>query len=463
VLLPAWLFVILPVCLISLPFKYYKKMTNPPPAPKAIELLAKPSSVTAPADRKYDLVLYGATGFTGKLCLEYLLKTYGSSVKLAIAGRKQAALETVLREANKLAGTDLSVDILVGDSSKPDTLRPIVDSTRVLISTVGPFDLYGTPVVNLCALYGTHYCDITGETDWVRKMIDTFDETAKASGAHIVHFCGHDCVPWDLTVRALADKLQAETGSPMTKVELFDEIRGAASGGTYATILHSLTDRAKVKTQLGYDPLMKTVPGKPVDAKGASVAKTEPRNPFLPAFSARVNKWVGFFVMAMVMTNCVRRSNAVNQYSGAGKLSYFEGRVFPSFAAAFVDLVNMVVFGTCLQSPWLTSMLSAYVLPAPGQGPSLQDMSSGFLRVTAVGATAKGEEASAAMYFDTDPGYRDTARMLVESGLALALDLDKISSGGGVWTPAACQGDALMQRLVKTGTQFEVRMGGLKK
>ena len=456
--LPFWLFLLAPFALLTYPLKFFGKK---PKAPKALEPLAAPEQITPLAERKYDLVLYGATGFTGQLCAQYLIKQYGNSIKWAVAGRNQAALVKVLAEANKKASTDYTIDILVGDSSKPDSLRPIVDNTRVLISTVGPFDLYGTPVVNLCAVYGTSYCDITGESDWVRKMIDNFDATAKSTGARIVHFCGHDCVPWDLAVYSVAKELSEKFNQKLTKVDCYDEILGAGSGGTFATLLHSLSGRVQYKSQLGYDPLMKPADGMPATAKGASVSSTDPKNQSILSYNKKalggLGAWVGPFVMAMVMANCIRRSNAVNQYSGDNKLRYYEGRIYPSFFAGFVDLVYMIIFGTCLQSPVLTDLLYRFVLPKPGEGPSDQLLSDGFLRLTAVGTGNAGAQVQATIYFDNDPGYKDTARMLVESGLALALNAEEITVGGGVWTPAACQKETLLKRLVATGTKFEIK------
>jgi hypothetical protein len=222
--------------ILAWPFSLCSPSARPPRSNSGISQQQPDAKELKPrASRKYDVVLFGATGFTGSLAAKYLVKQYkNSGLKWAIAGRNQKALETVRAELNVNAN---DLDILIADASKPETLRALVADTRVVITTVGPFVRYGTPLVEACALFGTDYCDITGETDWVRNMIDKYDDIAKVSGARIVNFCGHDCVPWDLCAFKAAEALKQQ-GESMVDIKCFDEICGSASGNDRLIWMH---------------------------------------------------------------------------------------------------------------------------------------------------------------------------------------------------------------------------------
>ena len=228
----------------------------------------------------------------------------------------------------------------------------------------------------VCAVeYGTHYCDITGETDWVRKMIDKHDDRARQTGARIVHFCGHDCVPWDLAVLECSN-LMKKKGQKLQEVHCYDEICADASGGTFATIFHSLNQRVKYAAKLGFDPLLKTTLGDYCDEKGKSTSTFISQNQSFLGYSKEYKHWVGPFVMAMVMANCVRRSFALNKYSN--KLTYKEAKVYPSFMAGAIDVIGFAIFGVCIVIPplkWLFIKLG--FIPLPGEGPSVAQMDKG--------------------------------------------------------------------------------------
>lgn len=272
-----------------------------------------------------------------------------------------------------------------------------------------------------------------------------YDDSARHTNARIVHFCGHDCVPWDLVVQQCALDMK-KRGEAITEVRLYDEINSNPSGGTMATIQHALSHRVQARSSLGFDPLIKL----PNGTKGNH--KFSVANQTLLGYSYEEKTWVGPFLMAWVMSNCVRRSNTINNYGP--QLKYKEMMVFPNFFAAFVTMVSLMIFGSIVMIPPLCSLLYKYVLPVPGEGPSEKAMDKGFLKITAHADGSAGSKSTAVLYFPTDPGYRDTARMLVESGLVLALNLKEIKTGGGVWTPAACQGEVLLNRLINTGCSF---------
>ena len=284
-------------------------------------------------------------------------------------------------------------------------------------------------------------------------MIDKYDAKAKETGARIVHFCGHDCVPWDLAVLECSNLLKAQ-GQSISEVNCYDEICADASGGTFATIFHSLGQRLKYKASLGFDPLLKTTSGEHCDERGMSTAAFSAQNQIFLGYSKQFQCWVGPFVMATVMASCVRRSFSLNKYSP--RLVYREHMVYPSLMAGVVQLIGMMLIGMAIMIPPLKSLfLSTGLIPLPGKGPSVKTMDKGFLKVTAFATGDAKGKAKVQFYFPTDPGYRDTARMLVAIGLVLALQLDQVTVPGGVYTPAACQGALLTQRLVATGSSLK--------
>jgi len=463
VILPIIFVVLVPALLVTLGFNKVGSMFSKPEKPpiEKDEVLADVTIVES-SKRPFDLVLFGSTGFTGRLAAMYVAKTYGSSIRWAICGRRKSALEEIRTELLGL-NSDLKAEdiaIIIADSTDYASLSRMVESTRVVCTTAGPFDKYGSDLVKCCAERGTHYCDITGETDWVRKMIDKYDEKARETGARIVHFCGHDCVPWDLAVLECSNQLKKQ-GQSLAEVHCYDEICAEASGGTFATVFHSLAQRVQYTSKLGFDPLLKTSPGDNCETTSGGASKStaifSAKNQSFLGYSAEFKEgaWVGPFVMAMVMANCVRRSFALNRYSP--KMVYREFAVYPSFMAGVVTLIGMMLIGLAIMIPplkWL--LLETGFIPKPGQGPSVASMDKGFLKVTALATGDSGGKAKLEFYFPTDPGYRDTARMLVESGLVLALQLKDVKVPGGVYTPAACQGEVLTQRLLDTGSSLQV-------
>eukprot|EP00599_Poterioochromonas_sp_BG-1_P007141 CAMPEP_0173148702 /NCGR_PEP_ID=MMETSP1105-20130129/9877_1 /TAXON_ID=2985 /ORGANISM="Ochromonas sp., Strain BG-1" /LENGTH=490 /DNA_ID=CAMNT_0014063407 /DNA_START=339 /DNA_END=1811 /DNA_ORIENTATION=+ len=455
IITPLWLVVLLPLTVVWQIIDYVKSSIVGRKKPKSSFVVEDPKAVadkvvkvsTAVKDRVYDLVVFGATGFTGKLAAAYLAKQYGTTVRWAIAGRRREALEKVRNDLVKYNAALKDLPIVIADSFDEASLNKLAASTKVVITTAGPFSIYGAPLVKSCALHGTHYCDITGETDWFREMIDQFDDAAKKSGAKIVSFCGHDCIPWDISALKAAKFLKAK-GESLTSIHFYDTITAQASGGTFATMNHVLSNRTKYKSFLGFDPLLKTVSG------DKSNNKLKVLNQLTVAYSKEHGCWTGPFVMSMVMANCVRRGNAYNNYGS--KVEYKEVQTFPNFFAAYTYVVGLLVFGTAFFLPPLHYILNKYVLPQPGEGPSEAFMDTGFLKVDGYAVGSNGSKVKTMIYFPTDPGYRDTARMLVESGLALALESDKLKGGGGIFTPGTCQGEVLLERLISTGSAFEI-------
>eukprot|EP00941_MAST-03F_sp_MAST-3F-sp1_P001958 g1958.t1 len=496
------IFCLIPFFVCGLVISTIKKLFSKKSNPKIVSIDIIDKTKGPPrSKREFDLILYGATGFTGRIAAQYIAnrKEGKNKLKWAIAGRNERALERVV--------TDLGlgdVPIVIADSTKQATIDVMCRKTKCLISTVGPFDLYGRGVVAACAYAGTHYCDITGESDFVRSMIDHYDDVARESGARIVSFCGHDCVPWDLVVLKAAEHMKEvslkATGKPesIQVVHCFDEIRGSASGGTIATVFHALWNHSRSKSKLGFDPLLKTLDGK----KSANIVQNN--NRIIPGYDSmhRGGSYVGNFVMSGVMANCIKRSNALNSYSS--NIVYRESLVFSGCLRLFRDTMMMLIFGLSLYITPVLLLIKSF-LPKPGQGPSTDAMDKGFLQVSCYAQGDQGGACKTTIYFPTgrfpqnfqafhdsfsavqgaekfcsfslfssfsssinfplkkikpDAGYRETARMLVESGLCLAIDdeFKKIKSDkGGIFTPASCLGDVLLDRLMNSGTKFRVR------
>lgn len=393
----------------------------------------------AEINRKYDVVVYGASGFVGGLCCKYLAERYGNKVRWAIAGRRKDALEKVKAEC-LILNNKLQVDVLVVDAGNEVSLHEMCAQTKVVISTVGPFQLYGTPLVRACIACETHYCDITGEVDWHAGLIEHYDAEARKRKTNIVSFCGHDSIPWDLTTMMLADKLG---NGKLKKIDLADEIMGNPSGGTLLTVLESLPPKPyKSQTGLKFTPLLLSAENKKSEYSTKNTSALGP-------VRTELGQWGGPFVMTACNSAVVGRSNALNGY---GKnVEYREARVGPNLSTVVGRYFQLAALGPMLILP---EFLRDRVLPQPGQGPSEAAMQASYLQVTAVATSEDGAKAGGRMYFKVDAGYRDTARMLVESGLSIALEGEKCPGKGGVLTPATCQGKVLFDRLLETGSEW---------
>jgi len=398
------------------------------------------------------------TGFTGKLSMSYLVEKYGvnGSVTWAIAGRSAQKLKNIKDDIMKESGNlDVKdVHTILVDTSKRESLHDLVRNTRVVISTAGPFALMGSNVVEFCARYGTSYVDITGEVDWSKSMIAKWDFEARKTGAKIISFCGHDSIPWDLTSYKLAEKLATECDDDLLKTECYNEMNSAgASGGTIKTFLMGLD--GSVSPKYVTDPWLQKNDGT------KSAFRTKIESPLLPEKVVKLNekdhKWNSYFVMSAVNGAVVRRTNALIS-RGNRKVTYREGLLSKDFKSSFVNSFGLYIAGAAILNP-ITGYFLRKKLPTPGQGPSKKKMQQGYLCVHGIGIGSKGNQVESAFYFPRDAGYLETARMVVESGLCLALDSSKLPiKNGGFYTPASGMGDALLERLCKTGSMFRCRI-----
>ena len=399
-------------------------------------------------DRAFDIVLFGATGFTGRLVAEYLANHAPADVRIALAGRNTQKLEGIRAGLPERAK---SWPLLVADSGDAASLAALAGQTRVVCTTVGPYAKYGLPLVEACAEAGTHYCDLTGEPGFMRDAIDRHHAAAQKSGARIVHTCGFDSIPSDLGVLMLHEAL-----GPLTRATYVVEIlKGGMSGGTIASGLHGLdearADRAKRKVMV--DPYALS----PDRAKEPDLGDERDLASF--RFDQFVGQWIAPFIMASVNTRVVRRSNALQGYAYGKRFRYAEvmgmkkGVGAMLKAASFTTGLGMLMAGVMFGP---TRKLLEARLPKPGEGPSEKTRKSGFLRVRVFAESESGARKSVLIEGKGDPGYQLTSLLLGESALCLARDEEKLPRVAGVLTPATAMGRALTDRLVAAGMVFKV-------
>ncbi|MGZ3424397.1 MAG: saccharopine dehydrogenase family protein [Polyangiales bacterium] len=398
------------------------------------------------AERTYDLVLFGATGFTGKLVAEAIAKR-GKDLRWAIAGRNQQKLEAV-RTSIGLP----ELPILIADANDPSALAEVAKSTRVVCTTVGPYARYGKPLVKACVEAGTDYCDLTGETTFVRASIDELEARAKETGARIVHCSGFDSIPSDLGVLALHDHFKSH-GKQLARAKLFaGPVKGGFSGGTVHSMLgmveQASTD-ASARRVLG-DPYSLTPGFRGSDRGDQAMVRHDDE----------VGEWTAPFVMAAINTRVVRRSNMLLDFAYGKDFRYEEvmslprGMRGPLMGAAIS--CGMGAFMALGAIP-VTRPLLARALPEPGEGPSEEARNTGFFKMRVFGWSA-GETAPSAVCKiegEGDPGYAATARMLAEVS-RLLVETSKEGKRGGILTPASALGLSLIPRLREVGVRFDV-------
>ena len=411
------------------------------------------------SDREFDIVLFGATGFTGKLVAEYLALRMERPARWAIAGRNQKKLEAVKQSLVDHDARLADLAILIADGHDDPSLDALVPRARVVCTTVGPYGQYGRRLATACARHGTHYCDITGEVPFIRASIDANHVKAIETKARIVHCCGFDSIPSDLGVHILWDHAKRKGGSLAWAKAFVGEMRGTASGGTAATMLAIIEEATR-------DPQVRKLLGNP-HALDPVVPRGRRRDPFEAdvrgvSFDADIERWTAPFVMASINTRIVRRSNALIGY-GEG-FRYREAMSLPKGPKGLVAaaLVTGATAGFALGAalPPTRALLARFVLPKAGEGPSKEARDAGHFtfRLVAEGTGEAGAalRATATVKGTSDPGYGETAKMLGESALCLAQDGAKLDARFGVLTPASAMGMHLVERLRAAGMTFEV-------
>ena len=412
----------------------------------------------ARSERELDVVVWGATGFTGRLVAEYLLQTYGAGERLrwAMGGRNEAKLREVRSELCGAAGVaEDQVPLVLGDAADAESMTELARRTRVVCTTVGPYAKYGTPLVAACARTGTDYCDLTGEVQWMRKMIDAHHEEARASGARLVHTCGFDCIPSDIGVHFVQHQMRERHGvaSPRIKYRV-KGFSGGASGGTIASMMNMLDEAGQDSSVLRVmnDPYGLNPEGERAGAdQGDRVA---------PAYDTDFGAWTGPFVMAAVDTRVVRRTNALLGYPYGKDFRYDEAMLMGSGPLGLTKAIGLTAglgAGMAALQFGAVRRLAQRRLPSPGEGPSPEQREKGYfdVRLFAAHPDDPGKSLRARVTGDRDPGYGSTSKMLAESAVCLAQD--ELAAEGGCLTPAAAMGDALLQRLrASAGLTFDI-------
>lgn len=393
------------------------------------------------ATREFDLVLLGATGFTGKLVAEYLARC-DDKPRWAIVGRN----------ADKLAALNMNVPIVVADALDPSAMDALAKRTKVICTTAGPYAKYGSEVVAACAANGTHYCDLAGEVQWMRRMIDAHHDRAKSTGARIVHTCGFDSIPSDLGTWAVQREFRATYGEPASHVTaLFGEQSGALSGGTIASGMETAREGGEsreVRKILANPYALDPDPDAPHPSSPdeASIG-----------WNADLKMFTVPFVMAGINTRVVRRAHALSGYPWGNDFVYREVMSTPGNAKGLAMAVGitgaLAGLAFAMKRPALRAQLAKRA-PKPGEGPTLAQRERGHWKVRFV--AKNGDHKLVYIVGDAhgDPGYASTAKMLSESALSLARD--PLTSSGGVTTPSVAMGSQLYDRLRKIGLTFEV-------
>lgn len=398
--------------------------------------------------REFDVVLYGATGFVGKLTGEYLASAADDGVRIALAGRSQDKLERVRAQLGERAA---AWPLIVAECLDQTALAEMAGRATVIATTVGPYRKYGMQLVEACAGAGTHYADLTGEPLFMRDTIDRFDATARANGARIVHNCGFDSVPSDIGVLLLHEA----AGELEDTTLVVQRMKGGVSGGTLDSLRGQVDeirlDRSLLKTigdpyALSPDRAAEPDLGSEQDLRGAE-------------YSEELHTWFGPFVMAQVNTRVVRRSNALQQWAYGRRFRYREVMALGDGSAGRVRALGLaaglgaLVAGMALPP---ARLVLDRVLPKPGEGPKEKLVRHGSYDLEIHARTPSGDRWMSHVAAQGDPGYGATSVILGESALCLALDGERLPQRAGVLTPATGMGSVLAERLRAAGQTFDV-------
>lgn len=395
----------------------------------------------------FDIIVYGATSFVGQIMTRYMKDAFSDgNIRWAIAGRSESKLKALCQDAGLK-----DIEIIIADSHDEDSLQAMCARANVIISTVGPYALYGDTLVKVCAETGTHYCDLTGEPQWIHKMQEAHEDTAKKSGARIVHCCGFDSIPSDLGVHVLQKRAQKAHGQTCHKIKMrVAKMKGGASGGTIASMINMVKEAAKdaeLRKQLK-DPYSLCPPGHGFTHRQRAVKA---------AFDKDLETWIAPFIMEAINARVVHRSNALKDKAYGDNFLYEEAMITGKRGKHKARIIghSLNAFMIGLAVPPMRWFMESFVLPKPGEGPSPKEQLEGSFDLLFIGTTPDGNTVKARVTGDRDPGYGSTGKMLAQAAACLAKDLPK-SKKGGFWTPASLMGDKLVKRLeAHAGLTFE--------
>ncbi|MEH6550691.1 MAG: saccharopine dehydrogenase NADP-binding domain-containing protein [Pseudomonadales bacterium] len=405
---------------------------------------------------QFDILIFGASSFVGKILTTYMADHFGVDNKdftWAIAGRSETKLKEV---KDSLGDKGKGLQVVLADAADEASLTALCHQTRVVISTVGPYALYGEPLVKVCAETGTDYCDLTGEVQFIKAMLDKYEGTAKASGARIVNCCGFDSIPSDMGIYFLQRQAQEKLGRHCNNIKMrVKAMKGGASGGTIASIINiskEASKNAELRKQLANPYLI---------CPEHHAFSTRQHSANKPEFDKDFDAWTAPFIMAVINTRVVHRSNALldNAYGEDFKYeeamltgSGFKGRL--SASAIVVGLGAFMLGSVVKPTRWL---LENYVLPKAGEGPSPDEQLNGYYDIRFIGKTDDGQTIQCKVTGDRDPGYGSTGKILAQAAASLAMDIKKEDRAGGFWTPASIFDQRFIDRLENdAGLAFDV-------
>lgn len=378
--------------------------------------------------RAFDIIIYGATGYTGRLVAEYLASAYAGkpSPTWAMAGRSRAKLE----EVRGLIGAPADTPLIVADAADPASLHAMCESARVIITTVGPYQLYGSELVAACAATGTAYVDLCGEPTWMRQMIDAHEAQAKETGARIVFSCGFDSIPFDLGVMTLQEAARVKFGRSCPRVKgRVRHMKGTFSGGTAASLKATLAAAAR-------NPMLLGLLTNPFALTPGFAGPSQPKG-LLPEYDKTIDSWVAPFVMAPINTKNVHRTNFLLDKAFGAEFVYDEMMVtgLGEMGKAAAEMIAKI------------NPLASDKGPKPGEGPTREERETGSYDILFVGEMPDGERIDCVVTGDRDPGYGSTSKMIAEAAICLVEDVP--DAAGGIWTPGAIMGVPLRKRLIE--------------
>ena len=386
---------------------------------------------------KFDIIVYGATGFTGQLVVEYLATQYrdDDELKWAMAGRSLEKLASV-RDA---IGAPAHTPLIVADASDPASLKAMIDQTRLVISTVGPYQLYGNELVAVCAGSGTDYIDLCGEPVWMRQMIDKHEAAAKASGARIVFSCGFDSVPFELGAFYVQEEAKRVFGAPAARVKgRVRDMRGTLSGGTAASAKATFDAVAK-------DLSLVAILNDPFALTPGFAGVKQPRGN-KAAYEEDLQSWTAPFMMALINTRNVHRSNMLMGFPYGREFVYDEMVLTGPGEKGEANARKVMAANTEKTGP---------NAPKPGEGPSKEERENGLYDLLYVAIAPDGRQVRASVKGDRDPGYGSTSKMISECAVCLLRDAPDVPAG--IWTPGVAMQHRLIKRLVDhAGLTFQV-------
>ena len=412
--------------------------------------------------RSYDIIVVGATGFTGRRAARELINQYASTYRIGLAARNKQRLESLAAELGLT-----TKDCFTVDTADAERVKEVVGLTRLIVSTAGPYALYGEPVIAACAHLGTHYTDITGEVDFIARMSERYAEQARASGARLVSFCGFDSVPAEVAVHKLAQRFGPE--EELT-IQSYYTTKGGLNGGTIATMLNKLASGGD-NQRVGADVLVAASRYNEITKKKTAEAQNntpkppaliQPKGAQFFGFVRRIKRWSAPFIMSGVNARVVYRSVSDTQKAGSysfKRFGYSEqsslGRWYAplSFITTSILLLSLASLGPFA---WFRRILSR-VVPAPGQGPSEESIEQGFMRLHVFAKSSSGQKEELQCFFSGDPSNKATVFFLVQSSILLLQELDaKSLAPAGFHTPYTAFGDALEHQLTSHGYEISI-------